>query len=112
LNGYVIREGQRPKKIETTIPHSSISGSGEPLSGTLKTGTNHRTVQPDGFIRYRRGTSADYEGRIVATWKGSTGKAEAGAAEVDPTISFSLTKFLAEPRAWYWRGPEGQYECL
>jgi tetratricopeptide (TPR) repeat protein len=104
-------KGNRPKKIETANPTFFDLRSGEPVIWYAKNRTG--TIELFSLMGFHPDTGEELlpiTKEIVATWKDQQAKPKRVPQKVDPNNFVFFDQISGEPRAWYWRGPEGQYE--
>jgi TPR repeat protein len=101
--------GNRPKRIETVNPTFFDLRSGEPVIWYAKNKIG--TIELFSLMGFHPDTGEELVAvtkDVVADWKNQQGKRI--PQKVDPKSFVFFDQISGEPRAWYWRGPEGQYE--
>jgi hypothetical protein len=104
-------KGNRPKKIETANPTFFDLRSGEPVIWYAKSKSG--AIELYSLMGFHPDTGEELlpiTKEIVATWKDLQEKPKRVPQKVDPNNFVFFDQISGEPRAWYWRGPEAQYE--
>jgi hypothetical protein len=103
--------GNRPKRIEVADPTFFDLRSGEPVVWYAKSkGGNIELFSLMGFHPETGEELLPVSREIVGNWKDQKAKPKRIPQRVDPKNFVFFDQLSGEPRAWYWRGPDGQYE--
>jgi hypothetical protein len=106
-------KGNRPKRIESSDPTFFDLRSGEPAIwyATNKTGN----IELFSLMGFHPDTGAELlpiTAETVALWRDQQKKINTRVSRRidDPASYVFFDQKTGDPRAWYWRGPGGQYE--
>jgi hypothetical protein len=103
-------KGNRPKRIDVAEPTFFDLRSGEPVIWYAKNKNgNIELFSLMGFHPETGDELLPVTKEVVAFWKGQTTKPRV-PQKVDPKTFVFFDQITGAPRAWYRRGPDGQYE--
>jgi hypothetical protein len=103
--------GNRPKWVEAKDPTFFDLRSGEPAIWYAK--NKNENIELFSLMGFHPDTGEELlpiTKEIVAAWKEQQDKPKRAPQKVDPITYIFFDPITGEPRAWYWRSPDGQYE--
>jgi hypothetical protein len=104
-------KGNRPKRIDVAEPTFFDLRSGEPVIWYAK--SRNGSVELFSLMGFHPDTGEELlpvTKEVVASWKDQKAKPKRAPQKIDPKSFVFFDQISGEPRAWYWRGPDGQYE--
>ena len=104
-------KGNRPKRIDASEPTFFDLRSGEPAIWYAR-GKNGG-IELFSLMGFHPDTGDELlpvTKEVVASWKDQQAKPKRVPQKVDPKTFVFFDQITGEARAWYWRGPDGQYE--
>ncbi len=104
-------KGDRPKRIDISEPTFFDLRSGEPAIWYAK--NKNGNIELFSLMGFHPDTGEELlpvTKEVVASWKDQQAKPKRVPQKVDPKTFIFFDQITGEPRAWYWRGSDGQYE--
>ena len=104
-------KGNRPKRIDVSEPTFFDLRSGEPAIWYAK--NKNGNIELFSLMGFHPDTGDELlpvTKEVVASWKDQQAKPKRVSQKVDPETFVFFDQITGEPRAWYWRGSDGQYE--
>lgn len=103
--------GNRPRKVETASPAFFDLRSGEPAVWFGKNRSGD--IELFSLMGFHPDTGEELlpiTNEVAAAWTAQQAKPKRAPQKVDPAKFVFFDPISGEPRAWYWHGPEGQWE--
>jgi TPR repeat protein len=104
-------KGNRPKRIEVAEPTFFDLRSGEPVIWYEK--NRNGSIELFSLMGFHPDTGEELlpvNKDVVALWKDQKAKPKRPPQKIDPKNYVFFDPSTGEARAWYWRGPDGQFE--
>jgi hypothetical protein len=104
-------KGNRPKRVDVSEPVFFDLRSGEPAIWYAK--SKNGDIELFDLMGFHPDTGDELlpaTKEVAASWKDQRAKPKRVPQRVDPKTFVFFDQITGEPRAWYWRGSDGQYE--
>lgn len=104
-------KGNRPKRIEASNPTFFDLRSGEPALWYAKGRSGN--IELYSLMGFHPDTGEELlpvSREIAMAWKDQQEKPKRAPLKIDPATFVFFDQITGEPRAWYWRSPDGPYE--